>query len=105
MPNANYVKAARFERRVVRDLEADGCLTVRAAGSHGPFDVWAVTQDGRARLVQCKTNGKWAKAERLRAARIGRKYCATVLMASREGPRNALVYHYVNDNGGLERLD
>jgi Holliday junction resolvase len=44
MPN-HYAKGARIERRVCKQLEADGYYCIRAAGSHGGFDVVALASD------------------------------------------------------------
>jgi len=46
-----YEKGARAERRARDDLEGDGWLVIRAAGSHGPFDLWAL----KVRLIQVKS--------------------------------------------------
>ena len=52
-------RGANFERRVRVQLEAQGWLVVRAAGSRGPFELVALRSDGGGRtivrLIQCKT--------------------------------------------------
>lgn len=58
MPNPNYARGTALERLVCERLEMLGWLTVRAAGSHGPADVWAAKpnefHEPRLLLVQCK---------------------------------------------------
>ena len=54
----HYRKGARNEYRSMRLLEALGYQCVRAAGSHGPFDLVAFNASGLL-LVQVKSN-EWA---------------------------------------------
>ena len=53
----NYTRGATFERKVARDLEGYGYVTVRSAGSHSPADVIAMKY-GTIAAVQCKLNGR-----------------------------------------------
>lgn len=53
----NYQRGAVFERKVARNLEECGYVTVRSAGSHSPADVVAM-QDGTTVCVQCKSDGR-----------------------------------------------
>lgn len=53
----NYTRGAAFERKVARDLEGYGYVTVRSAGSHSPADVIAMRY-GTIAAVQCKLNGR-----------------------------------------------
>lgn len=53
----NYERGAAFERQVKADLEANGYVAVRAAGSHSPVDVYAF-RSGEVVFVQCKLNGR-----------------------------------------------
>lgn len=48
---SRYDKGARYERRAKRELEEDGWLLVRSAGSKGVFDIWAL----KVRLIQVKS--------------------------------------------------
>lgn len=53
----NYRRGADFERRVREDMAGRGYLTVRAAGSHTPADVYCFAHGDMA-FVQCKTDGR-----------------------------------------------
>ena len=67
----NYTRGANFEREVLALLEQQGWRCQRAAGSHGPADVWAARQiihwDGtvwtRVLHVQCKAGNAAMKRE------------------------------------------
>lgn len=61
--NANYRRGRNNEYRTIKVLEGAGYACVRAAGSHGPFDVWGLCVTGII-LVQVKTNGWPCAAER-----------------------------------------
>jgi len=50
---APYATGYRIERRAVKMLEDLGYIVVRSAGSHGPFDLVAISPDD-IRLVQIK---------------------------------------------------
>jgi len=60
-----YAKGAAQERRLKRLLERLGFMVIRAAGSHGPYDLWA--WDGKHLLLLqlkkrkppsgCRSNG------------------------------------------------
>lgn len=50
----NYAKGARLERELKEKLERDGYYVIRAAGSHGLFDLIAWNFRS-VMLVQCKT--------------------------------------------------
>jgi len=54
LPNPNYERGRAAEYRVRRQLESEGWLCVRAAGSKGPVDIVAF-RDGRVRCIQVKT--------------------------------------------------
>lgn len=72
MPNKNYQRGRRFEWEVKKDLESQGWIVVRTAGSHGLWDIIAFRDIGgeiRARLIQCKVvqlKGSGAQIERLK---------------------------------------
>ena len=53
----NYKRGADFERKVAKDLEKYGYVTIRSAGSHSPADIVAMGH-GRAVCVQCKRDGR-----------------------------------------------
>lgn len=48
-----YRRGVHYERRAMKELQANGYLVVRSSGSHGVFDLWAVNED-HLLLVQCK---------------------------------------------------
>jgi len=50
----NYSKGANFERRVKKRLEKLGYYVIRAAGSHGTFDLVAFKAHRRPLGIQCK---------------------------------------------------
>lgn len=52
----NYQRGVIIERKAQAELEADGYLVIRAAGSKGPADLVAIPRDDAApvRLIQCK---------------------------------------------------
>lgn len=56
MPNSNYNRGRAYEYRAKKELEAQGYSVIRAAGSHGPFDLIAVprTPGWLVRCVQIK---------------------------------------------------
>lgn len=70
-------KGNRREHQAVKLLEAQGYLVIRAAGSHGPFDLAAFRVDG-CRLIQCKSNEPPRKTERERMLSFPKLPFATV---------------------------
>lgn len=44
---ANYTKGRRFEYEIADILKREGYDVIRAAGSHGPFDLVAIRRNGR----------------------------------------------------------
>lgn len=57
MPNANYVKGVRKERKLVNDAREAGLIAFRSAGSHSPIDVCIIDCAARRiHFIQCKTN-------------------------------------------------
>jgi len=48
----NYRRGYEIERRAMNELTKDNWLAIRAAGSHGPFDVWALKD--KLLLIQLK---------------------------------------------------
>ena len=56
MPNKRYLSGVRAERKLKAELEAQGYLTIRASGSHGPFDLAGIHKEtGFVRLIQVKS--------------------------------------------------
>jgi len=62
-----YRKGARREHATMRLLEADGYVCIRAAGSHGAFDVVAFSAADVV-LVQVKSN-RWPGTAEMAALR------------------------------------
>lgn len=58
-----YQAGANFERRVVKELEAQGWDCFRSAGSHGYADVIAL-KAGEIRLIQCQLDNYFPPAKR-----------------------------------------
>ena len=55
MPNRQYEKGVRFERKIVNEAREAGLLAFRSAGSHSPVDVVIVNEPMRKiYLIQCK---------------------------------------------------
>ena len=61
--NKQYTKGARNEYKTMRLLEIAGYICLRTAGSHGPFDVIALSASNIL-LIQCKSNEWPTPAER-----------------------------------------
>ena len=65
-PVNKYAKGRKNEYRTMRVLESLGYVCIRAAGSHSPFDIVALSSSDVV-LVQCKSN-EWpspAEIERM----------------------------------------
>ena len=55
MPNKNYIKGARKERKLVNKARKKGLIAFRSAGSHSPIDVIIIDhKKGHIRMIQCK---------------------------------------------------
>ena len=56
MSNRNYSRGRAYEYKAKKELEAEGYQVIRAAGSHGPWDLIAVPRDVSkpVRCVQIK---------------------------------------------------
>jgi Holliday junction resolvase len=58
MANKHYERGRRFEWLVKKDMEDQGWLSFRTAGSHGLFDIICICEEDHGacvRLIQCKT--------------------------------------------------
>lgn len=81
--NTNYKRGANAERELKKMLEADGAFVVRAAGSHGPFDVVAF-RDGFIYGYQVKTGkAAFSENEREKMLRTGMAHGITPYIATR----------------------
>tara|TARA_R100001530_G_scaffold90888_1_gene63154 strand:- start:427 stop:684 length:258 start_codon:yes stop_codon:yes gene_type:complete len=55
MPNRNYIKGVRKERKIVNTAKCSGHIAFRSAGSHSPIDVCVINKKEKTiRLIQCK---------------------------------------------------
>lgn len=55
MPNRNYIKGVRKERKIVNEARAKGLIAFRSAGSHSPIDCTIIDfNSGTIRFIQCK---------------------------------------------------
>ena len=54
MPNRNYERGVRWERKLKKQLEAKGCTVLRTAGSHGFADLVSIDPYGNVNFIQCK---------------------------------------------------
>lgn len=68
MGNARYRAGRAFEYKVANELREEGWKVIRAAGSHGPFDLVAWSPEVGVRLIQCKIVQKMSDAVRLETA-------------------------------------
>jgi hypothetical protein len=67
MPNTNYRKRARLERLARPELERQGYVVIRAAGSKGPCDLVALNKH-EILLIQVKAEGAVRPADRQKLA-------------------------------------
>ena len=59
MPNKNYQKGVRLERKIVNKAKERGQIAFRSAGSHSPVDVCVIDAERKViKLIQCKTGLK-----------------------------------------------
>jgi hypothetical protein len=65
MPNGNYTSGRAFEYKAKHQLEQEGYLVIRAAGSHGPWDLMAVHEGEPVRCIQVKRVKKEGAMKRL----------------------------------------
>jgi Holliday junction resolvase len=68
MPNSNYLRGVRFERKLKKQWEAEGYLGIRSAGSHSFADLVLVdpkNADVPTIFVQCKIVQTVADMDRL----------------------------------------
>lgn len=57
MPNKNYLKGYRKERKLVNEARQKGNIAFRSAGSHSPVDVVIIdSENNKISLVQCKSD-------------------------------------------------
>lgn len=55
MPNKNYIKGVRKERKYVNLARDKGYISFRSAGSHSPIDVIIIDKERKIiELIQCK---------------------------------------------------
>lgn len=55
MPNKNYIKGVRKERKIVNEARDKGLIAFRSAGSHSPIDVVVIDKRNKLiKLIQCK---------------------------------------------------
>ena len=59
MPNKNYIKGVKKERKIVNELKSLGWdIVQRSAGSHSPIDVFAINKSLKViKLIQSKPEG------------------------------------------------
>ncbi|MGI5245056.1 hypothetical protein [Dactylosporangium sp. CA-139066] len=91
----NKARGSAFERKVARELAADGYVVVRAAGSLGATDLVAI-KTGQVLFVQCKMSGAGAcgPAEWNEFLRIAERVSALPILAYRPG-RQGVAYWLV----------
>ena len=89
----NYQRGAAFERKVAKDLEGYGYVTVRSAGSHSPSDVIAM-QYGYIACVQCKADGRLDPDEWNELWEFAQLAGGTPVMAEpyKDGRKTGIIY-------------
>lgn len=87
----NYSRGADFERRVARDLERYGMVTVRSAGSHSPTDIVALHK-GEVTCVQCKRDGRLDPDEWNEFWEWCEVAGATPIVAAKAPSRSGIIY-------------
>lgn len=65
MPNSNYRRGRSFEYTCAELWREKGYTVIRAAGSHGEFDLVAYKKDRKPELIQCKLLKEEAPAKLL----------------------------------------
>lgn len=105
----NYTRGAAFERKVAKDLEGHGYVTVRSAGSHSPADVIAMWY-GTIVCVQCKLDGYIPPDEWNELWEFAVSAGATPVMAEprKEGRKTGIIYSRLTsrkDGGGRQPLE
>lgn len=65
MANKYYAAGRRFEWELAKHLRTKGLNVIRAAGSHGAFDLIAYTDHQKPDFIQCKVVETQAAAIRL----------------------------------------
>jgi Holliday junction resolvase len=93
VPNAAYQRGAARERNWAERREAQGYLTVRGAGSKGPYDVLCL-RAGEILLEQVKTDRRGPYSNFGPAARQ-----ALLLAAERAGGKANLIWWPPDRNG------
>ena len=64
MPNRNYIKGVKKERKIVNAFREMGMLAFRSAGSHSPIDVFCIDRtDKIVHLIQCKPDSMSEKTK------------------------------------------
>lgn len=63
-PVTNYERGRAFEYERMKAFRDDGHEVMRTAGSHGKFDLIAISPKGRVQLIQCKLVSTEAEANR-----------------------------------------
>lgn len=65
MPNRNYERGVRWERKLKKQFESAGYIVLRTAGSHGPVDLVCIGSCGNVNFIQCKVVKTKAQANNL----------------------------------------
>jgi Holliday junction resolvase len=93
---APYRKGAAFERDVRAYYERLGWVVTRQPKSQSPYDLVAL-KNGKAHLVQCKTNGKLSKADRALLFEVAFRVPAIPVLAYKHERKVVLVNLFDGD--------
>jgi Holliday junction resolvase len=95
----NYKRGAAFERTVKHWLEEREYYVIRAAGSKGPADLWAIAPREKLILVQCKIDGKLSHDETDVLINIGDHVGARPVLAAK-GKRGKVLMYWIKPLDG-----
>lgn len=102
LSNKHYLRGRRFEWEVKKELEADGWMVFRTAGSHGKYDLIAV-RDSLIRFIQCKSVDsdksikKYVVAFNKEESLEGNLMTSEELLVKVKGSKNYAVYYRERD--------
>lgn len=95
MPNANYRRGRYFEYSRKHFYEEQKYIVIRAAGSHGRWDLIAIRDGDKPLLIQCKVVQTEKQAEH--------EIAEFVRGALKDGPYHEIIDVYVRDKKDVQR--
>lgn len=101
---SNYSRGAAFERVVKADLENDGYLVLRSAGSNGVVDLMAV-KPGDILMIQAKLSGTISPLERANLLRTASWVGALPIVAYKHRGTARPFYRWLTGTGPKDYVD